>query len=105
MSSKHVVKSKGTDMSEMRRRRETHTVQLRKNKREEGIEKKRKGVGEGGVEALALAGGAGGAGAATPQGTPGAIDGSLDSMPAIPLPSIENLASYCAGEWRITRAS
>ena len=91
MSSKHAVKGKACDKDEMRRRRENHTVQLRKDKRDEGIEKRRKGLaGAGGLPGVAAEG-------AAASAAEGAGDGS---MPAIPPVSMENLAAYCQSEWR-----
>ena len=86
MSSKqHTVKSKGTDAEEMRRRRDNKLVQLRKNKREEGIEKKRKGIIEGSDGVVAAEAQVG------PEG----------GFPAVPVPKIENLAAYCNGAFNI----
>jgi len=77
MSSKqHSVKGKGTDAAESRRRRDDKLVQLRKNKREEGIEKKRKGVEE----------------------TASVSQGQQEALPPISVPTLDKLTAYCNGE-------
>ena len=91
-TAKHAVKAKGTDKVDLQRRREQHTVQLRKDRREEGIDKRRKGGAAGAAQPAAGPGLDDAAPAAA--GSSASADGSL---PAIPPVSLENLDAYCQG--------
>ena len=95
-TAKHAVKAKGTDKVDLQRRREQHTVQLRKDRREEGIDKRRKGGAAGAAQPAAAGPGLDDAAPAA-AGSSASADGSL---PAIPPVSLESLDAYCQGACR-----
>jgi hypothetical protein len=79
--------TKGADEDDARRRREQHSIQLRKEKRAEGMDKRRKAASEGASAAPAEAAAFGAAAAAS----------AAESAPEPAAACVERLEEYCSG--------
>jgi hypothetical protein len=90
--------TKGADEDDARRRREQHSIQLRKDKRAEGTEKRRKGPSDGAAAAPAagLGFGAFGAAAAAAAATGAVV---VEPAPEPVAVCVERLDEYCGGAW------